>query len=403
MKALDSYIPDINLRSRLSKLRSRPPTLNIRSRIPNLDLCGYLSGLSLRSWGKITFWLITAIPAAFIFIVVLSSLGYVDIGALPTETDIFSDALPILVNMTGFLFIILIFIIQNTAQEYNPDLYKEIYKDRYFAIIFGAIMLIAIYNLFGSYLELGNELQSIGFVLTVSSFLYLISLSLITGYYLTVSNIIKRTGARTQRKITKDNIHRSATPVPLKDEDFLDELTQDTLLITNTAIKAIENNNDVLVVACIKSLEDVGVTYLKAVDSPTQDDFIRELNDQYEFIIQRTGRDYTSQKYLNPLCESIGRLSRETYRNTGNATQTSMWLKSLEEIFEITYPEMDRTEALGTSIKEINRTTVLTLESKSHNAHTNYWQFSATLEDIGKWSLQNGASMPLRLCLSQFQ
>jgi hypothetical protein len=307
--------------------------------------------------------------------------------------------------MIGFLFIILIFVFQNITQEHNPDLSKEIYKDTYLVTIFAVLLLITMFNLSGLYFQWGYLLQSVGYILTACSFLYLIPLSLITGHYLNVSNTIRKSEQRIKSKITTDNIYRPSGfgGVPLKNEEFQEELTQDTLLITNTAIQAIENNNHVLVITCIESLEHIGQTYLDLLVSPVEDDFVRELNDQYEFIIQSTGRDYTSQKYLGPLCESIGNLSRSTFRNTENATQTSLWLQSLREIFEITYPEMDRTEALGISIREINRTVILALETETQTGGSHYWQYSSYLERIGKYCLKNGADTPLRICLSQFK
>lgn len=307
--------------------------------------------------------------------------------------------------MIGFLFIILIFVFQNVTQEYNPDLSKEIYKDTYLVMIFTVLLLITLFNLSGLYLQWNYVFQSVGYILTACSFLYLIPLSLITGHYLNISNIIQKSENRINTKITEDNIYRPSAlnAVPLKDEEFQQELTQDTLLITNTAIQGIENNNHVLVITCIESLEHVGQTYIDLLVSPVEDDFVRELNDQYEFIIQGTGRDYTSQKYLMPLCEAIGNLSRSTFKNTENATQTSMWLQSLQEIFEITYPEMDRTEALGTSIREINRTVVLALETETQTGTSHYWHYSSYLENIGRLSLKSGAITPLRICLSQFQ
>ena len=262
--------------------------------------------------------------------------GVIPSLSLPRKTSVFSSALLVLVNMIGFLFVILIFVFQNITQEYNPDLSKEIYKDTYLVLIFAVLLLITMFNLSGLYFEWDYLFQSIGYILTACSFLYLIPLSLITGHYLNVSNTIRKSERRIRSKVTTANIYRPSvlTATPLKDEEFQQELTQDTLLVTNTAIQAIENNNHVLVITCIKALERIGQTYLDLLESPVEDDFVREINDQYKFIIQSTGRDYTSQKYLEPLCEAIGELSRSTFRNTENAAQTSLWLQSLQEILK---------------------------------------------------------------------
>ncbi|WP_267644115.1 hypothetical protein [Haloarchaeobius amylolyticus] len=374
----------------------------LESRIARFQ--AWRSNLDLYSWGKISFWTISILPLVFVGI----SISYpnsqvVELFAISKENAFFSNSLLLLVNMIGFVFIILIFVIQNTTQEYNPGLSKEIYRDFYLILIFMGLLLIALYNLSGLYFQWSGVLQSLSYILTFSSFLYLVSLSLVTGHYLDVSNAIGRVEDRINGKVTRDNIYQSSARVPLKDEKFLTELNQDTLLITNTSIRAIENNDHILVITCVQSLENIGTKYLGMLISPVEDNFVRELNDQFQFIIERTGKDYTSQKYLEPLSESLGGLSRSTFRNTENAVQTSLWLQSLWDIFKITYPEMDRTDALGKSIREINRTVVLSLETKTATGHSHYWQYSSYLERIGKWSLANKASMPLRVCLSQFQ
>ena len=363
-----------------------------------IDSVPSVSELTLHDWGKSIFWIVSV--ASLVFSSVAISFGIIYPSLLPVKTSIFSSALPVLVNMIGFLFIIFIFIIQNITREYTPELSKEVYKDKYLILIFSTLLFITLYNVTGVYFGLDRVFQSIGFVLTISSFLYLFPLSLITGYYLNISNTVKRSEKRVESKISRDSIYTSP---PLKNDEFLDELTQDSLLITNTGIKAIENNNHVLAITCIESLENIGETYLEMLVSPAEDEFVRELNDQYQFIIQRTGGDYTSQKYLDPLCRSIGNLSRSTLKNTENIAQISLWLKSLREIFDITYPEMDRTTALGTSIEEINRTTILALENRSDVVPNHYTHCSSHLEEIARWSLRNEAGIPLRMCLSQFQ
>lgn len=403
---LSSLRERVGLRSRLSNLRMR---VSLKSRLlgllSSIDVRPHLSQLDLHSWGKITFWSIFSIPVLFCSIIAIPMF---DVGLnvlLPKNSSIFSTSILALVNLIGFLFIILIFVFQNVTQEHNPDLSKEIYKDKYLISIFGLLLLITVINFSGLYVQSGSLLQSVGFVLTACSFFYLVPLSLITGYYLNISNIIKKSEQRIKATITDENIYNRSgfLGVPLKNEDFQQELSQDTLLITNTSIQAIENNNHVLVVTCVESLEQIGHTYLNQLESPVDDDFVRELNDQYEFIIQRTGNDYTSQKYLTPLCESIGSLSRSTFINTENTTQTSLWLESLKEIFEIAYPEMDRTEAVGISIKEINRTVILALETETQVGTSHYWQYFSYLEEIGRWSLRSGASLPLQTCISQFK
>ncbi|KMT45677.1 hypothetical protein EL22_28465 [Halostagnicola sp. A56] len=164
-----------------------------------------------------------------------------------------------------------------------------------------------------------------------------------------------------------------------------------------------ETNDHELVVKCIQSLESIGVEYLEKLQSPVDDDFMRELNDQFEFLIQSASEEYTSQKYLGPLCESLGQLSRSTFVHTENQAQTSMWLQSLKNVFKQTYPDNDRTEAIGKSVKEINRTVVLSLEQETDIGTNHYWIYSGDIEDIAKIGARNAAIFPLRKCLGAYR
>jgi len=120
---------------------------------------------TLRDWGKLSFWVVSVI--VLVLSVVAVSIENVYPSSLPTDTSIFSSALPVLVNMIGFLLVIFIFMVQNITREYAPELSKEVYKDKYLMLIFSILLLITLYNLIGVYFDIGERAQSVGFILTV--------------------------------------------------------------------------------------------------------------------------------------------------------------------------------------------------------------------------------------------
>lgn len=375
---------------------------NVRDMIERL--ASFVRDLSWYSWGKAVFAVATALPILLIIgYFVPQTSDFIAQLIISREQPFSSNSLILMVNMIGFVFIISIFLIQNTTQTYSPNLSKEIFRDKYLVLIFIFLLTIAFYNLSALYFQLEQIYQLLSYILAVSSFFYLISLALVTAHFLDISNSIEKAEKRICSKITESNLYKSNPIAPLKDEEFIDELTSDTLLITNTGIVAIENNDHELVVSCIRSLEQIGEEYIGLLQDPTDDDFLTELNDQYEFLIQSSSREYTSQKYLEPLSEALGHLSRLTLLSTENKTQTSMWLRSLQNVFQQTYPEMDRTEALGKSISELNRTVVLSLNADLTSSNQHYWGYTHYIEKIGKLSLQNKALFPLRACIGAYR
>ncbi|KMT45715.1 hypothetical protein EL22_28725 [Halostagnicola sp. A56] len=252
------------------------------------------NGLTWYSWGKTLFWIATLLPTLFVFNhIYLENTQITSLLTGTPEQPFFSDSLILMVNLIGFVFTISIFLIQNTVRSYTPNLAKEIFRDGYLRGIFVSLLGIAVFNLSSLYFQVGGVYQPLSFIFALSSFLYLVALALITAYYLNISNTISRSEERIKSKITEDNIYRSQSIAPVKNDEFLEELSNETLLITNTGLMAIDNNDHELVVKCIQSLESIGVEYLEKLQSPVDDDFMRELNDQFEFLIQSASEEYS--------------------------------------------------------------------------------------------------------------
>lgn len=318
------------------------------------------------------------------------------------ESPFFSEPLILLVNLVGFVFIVTIFMIQNVTQSYSSNLSKEIFRDPYLRKIFVALLFIMGYNLTGLYFELGWIFQFFSYVLSMISFSYIVSLVLLTSHYLTIENTIKRAENRIKSKISKDNIYKYSDENRVKDDKFIQELGNDCLLITNTAIEAINNNEHEIVNQCISSLEDIGITYLSLLESPAEDDFITELNKQFELLINKTSGEYTTQKYLDNLYTSLGTLARKTYTTTYNSSQTGLWLRSLKNIVKRIYPKMNLTNAVGGSIQEINRVAIIAIQTNRPNTEYDPGVFSRYIDDIAEIGLIHNSRFVISHCLDAY-
>ena len=318
------------------------------------------------------------------------------------ESPFFSDSLILLVNLVGFVFIITIFMIQNVTQSYSSKLSKVVFRDSYLRKIFGLLILIAIYNLTGLYFELGWRFQFFSYVLSIISFLYIVSLALLTTHYLMIENTIIRAESNIRNKITEENIYKEVTEYKVKDDKFTEDLTNDCLLIKNTAIEAINNNEHEIVIQSINSLERIGMTYLGLLESPAEDDFITELNKQFVGIINKTSEKDTTQRYFDNLYKSLGTLARKTYTTTYNSSQTDLWLRSLSKIIHITYPGMELTNAVGGSIKEINRIVLIAIQTNKPNTQYDPGTFNRYIDDIAEIGLKHNSGFVVRHCLDAY-
>lgn len=318
------------------------------------------------------------------------------------ESPFFSESLILLVNLVGFVFIVIIFMIQNVTQSYSSNLSKEIFRDPYLRKIFVVLLFITGYNLTGLYFELGWISQFFSYILSMISFAYIISLVLLTSHYLAIGNTIIRAESRIKSKLSKDNLYKYFDEYKNKDEEFIQELGNDCLLITNTAIEAINNNDHEIVNQCINSLENIGIVYLGLLESPAEDDFITELNKQFELLINKTSEKYTTQKYLDNLYNSLGTLARKTYTTTYNSSQTGLWLRSLKNIVKQIHSKMDLTDAVGGSIQEINRTAIIAIQTNEPNTQYDPGIFSRHIDDIAEIGLNYNSGFVVRHCLDAY-
>ena len=310
----------------------------------------------------------------------------------------YPESLLLMINLVGFVFIIVVFLLQNTTQAFSANLSQEILRDFHLILILLCFVGFVVFNITAIYWPVSQFYIFVSYVFSILSLGILLSLTLIVSYYLDVSNILK---AHNNRIIASINSDKLFTYREMENEAERKRLRKEAEFYTNTTLESIENREYKTADTCIQNLEELGSTYLKEVNSPVQKGFIQDLNDQFHIMIDVLGDDYAHQKNLERLTESIGKLSRETYRSTQNDDQTFLWLKSLQEIFELTADKLDRTEAYGYSISEINRTVILHLSNTNTRNVANYNTLSEPLDQIAQFPLDNANhSLVIQKCLS---
>lgn len=318
-----------------------------------------------------------------------------------TVGDFRPESLLFMIQLVGFVFVIVVFLIQNTTQAFSTNLSNEVIKDKYIISILILFLCLTGFSISGVYYNFEGVLVFFNFSFLLSSLIFLLSLTFIVSHYLDVSNILITRKNRTVRSIDRESLFRFPE---IENEDKLEKLKSESTFYSNTALEAIDNREYDTAGTCIICLEDLGVVYLQHVNTPVDKEFIQELNDQFHFLIHELGDEYSHQKNLNNLVDTIGVLSRATYINTQNDDQTSLWLASLREIFELTKDELDRTEAYGKSISEINRVNVLHLSNTNPNNLAKHITLANPLEQIAQTALDSdGNEIAIQKCLAAYE
>ncbi|ADD03649.1 uncharacterized protein Nmag_0050 [Natrialba magadii ATCC 43099] len=321
--------------------------------------------------------------------------------AEPAEPTFYPESLLLMINLVGFSFIILVFVIQNATQSFSSNLSEEVLNDNYLRFIVILFLVFTTFNITSIYFGLSGLATLISYSSAIASLMLLLSLTLIVAHYLDVSNILSK---RKDRNIEKIDRERLFKPPEIEKEDEHQELINETSFYRNIGLEAVENNEYDVADTCIDCLEDYGTNYLDIVETPVEKEFVRHLNDQYYFFIHDLGDEYSHQKNLETLVDSLGHLSRETYKNTKDSRQTLLWLNSLKEVFEITEDGLDRTDAYGTSIREINRTILLYLNDDDPHGFGTYGALTTPLEEIVSTSVEkSGNSAAIQISLAQFE
>lgn len=352
--------------------------------------------MTLRSWGKYLFYIPTALLVGTVFISIVRP-DLVNTYMVSQNSQFYSSSQLLFVNLVSFVFIIIVFLIQNTTQSYSASLSKELSNDAHLRFIVAMLIIFLVVNTTFQYLGLGGIYELYSFVFGIAAILYLMSLISFTAYYLDLSNILDIAGRRVLKNTTQDRLFDTKYS---PNQQAHQELLDDIILLRVLTQEAIENKNRKMVKSGIEHIESVYIEYIQTTDT-TNNSFLKEVNNQYDFLIQSASSEYTRQKYLDLIVRSMGVISRETYRNTNDIYAPHYWIDGIKNIFYTTLGELDRTEAYTSSIQQISRFLVLTL-NVPRSSGRDYNIYLKDLDNISEKCIQEGHGVPLQLCLSSY-
>ena len=314
-------------------------------------------------YGKRLFWFAVSI-VGFAVVSIAAVVGgysvpYISILIQAPTHDFFGSSLTLILSIISLVFIIVIFLVENANREYSFRLSSVILRDRYFLATIGFVLLGSIFSISGSYFELGAPYTLLGFAFSIATILLVGALIAFAGYFINIANIIEYTTLKIEANIKSGNIYKSNSfGVPLQNEEYIAQLTSQTQLIVSTCIKAIEKNQQPVVDSCLDSLARITSRFLdETTERDVNEDFLQELNDQFQFIGSASFEDSSRQKYSERVAETIGDIGVDITNSRELGTQGGLWAKLLEEIFMDSL-EFDRTKAASISIRKLGEMSI---------------------------------------------
>lgn len=338
---------------------------------------------------KMAFWLIIILSIiSVIFVLYLHNQGHI----IPTNENssfsesIFSNSLNLIFSIIGFLVALIIFLVQYIGSKFNShELEKSPVSNVYFIILLLTLTSYIAFNFVAVYIELSFPYTLISLILSFSVLLLVGWTVLYSVFYLDISNIIENLSDQTIQFIKKKKKFKK---IPFVNEigysdEFIFALNKKTSVFVKTSIEAINKNQDKVLKTSLASLKDIAITYLGQSEHihATEDKFLNELNDQFNFIISEGLRSY-NQKILENIAETIGDISVaiiEHRKGIGDINNFALnWIATLKDLFIRSYHK-DRTIVCHICLEKINAVILLALDKGYYRSYDTYRMF---LDDI---------------------
>lgn len=314
--------------------------------------------VSSYQYGRLLFGTaVGTVLASLIIAVAIGTGNSIPIFSMLSRTptsNFFGSSLNLILSIISLVFLVVIFLVQNATQEYSSRLSSVILRDRYFLATIGFILVGSIYSISGNYFDAGAPFTLIGYAFSIATILLVGALIAFTGYFLNIANIIEYITKQIENEISTDKIYRpNPFGVPLQDDEYIGHLTSRTQLIVSTCIKAVEQNQQPVVDTCLDSLTRITDQFLdQTTDQDVNEDFLQELNDQFQFIGSAAFEEYTRQKYSESVVQAIGEIGVNITKARELGAQAGSWASLLGDLFTDSL-EFDRTNAAGLSIQKL--------------------------------------------------
>lgn len=309
-------------------------------------------------YGCVLFWSAVGIVSAAVIGVILieagNSIRSLSFLIQEPSNDFFGSSLTLILSIISLVFIVVIFLVQNANQAYSTRLSGVILRDQYFLATIGFVLAGSIFSISGSYFDLGAPFTLVGYAFSVATVLLVGALIAFAGYFINIANIIEYITRQIEDNISTDQIYRpNPFSVQIQDEEYIGRLTSQTQLIVSTCIKAIEQNQQPVVDSCLDALIRITERFLaETTERDVDEDYLQELNDQFQFIGSVAFEEYTRQKYSESVVEAIGNIGIEITKAREIGTLGSSWASLLGDLFQDSL-KFDRTAAASISIQKL--------------------------------------------------
>lgn len=314
-------------------------------------------GYTLYDYACFTFWIAISVAVISILGVAIGefiiSITILSILVQNPSVDFFGNSLGLILNVFSIMFLIVIFLVQNANQNYSNRLARVIFHDQYFIGSIGFIIVASIFNLSGSYFDWGAPFTTIGFAFSISSIIIVASLIFLTGYFIDVSNIIKYLTKQYIADISPGKLYKTGFGTEYIDREYTKILTTNIQLISSTCIRAIEENNHTLAKTCLNSLITMSSQYLRETDpDEANDDFLQNLNDEFQFIGSTAFKEDIRQKYAQDVVKAVGEIGKDVTSRREIGTPGAIWGALLKRLFEDAV-EFDRNKVGPIAIEKL--------------------------------------------------
>ncbi len=218
------------------------------------------------------------------------------------------------------------------------------------------IIVALLFNVSGIYFNWQAPLTAIGFAFSLSSIVIIISLISLAAYFIDISNIVHYLSIKYRKDISADKIYQPAWfGVQPQNKEYISKLAEDVQLITSTCIRAIQENHHTLVNTCLNSLYSITDLYLKETNADdVSDDFLQNLNDEFQFIGSTAFDEYSRQKYAEDVVETVGNIGINITMRRELKTPGDIWGALLRRLFNDAV-EYDRNKVAPIAIQKTRR------------------------------------------------
>ena len=348
--------------------------MNIKSSIVKYMNSGKFAWLKGAFWAIITFTffctlMILYLNNKYIFIPEINNTTFSD--------TIFSNSLNLIFSLIGFLLALIVFLIQYIGAKFDSYELEQFPISRKYFIITPVMLAIFIaFNFMSLYFELQFPYTLISLIFSSCVILLVGVTVLIAFYYLDISNIIINMSEETIKYIKNETITGSYS------DEFVDSLNKKASIFIKISIGAIKKDQDKVLRTSLDCLNKIISNYLEHSKNimSTEDKFLSEMNDQFNFIITEGLNSY-NQKILEDIAESVGIncINIIKFRpGTSGGYNPSLinWLATLKDLFLKSYGK-DRTKVCQICLEKINDVLLLSLD-KSYYRGYDFYKVSLT-------------------------